>query len=482
MGEPTYVVMPIRADGSTSQENDRQMATAIEESLHERLHPTEDEPAAGPLKKAIAHQDSLYKYISWEDPARSIGSYLGIVALMYGVHYLHWGQWLLKMGATALGVMSLASFASHSTRSDFVGRMRPEYKTVPEPTLNATLKDIHDFVQYLAIQGQKILYGEDLSKTFGAFLGLTGLFWLAKILTPFDLEVLGLSSVYLAPLILSPKARETAQCAKANAQKLAYTASDSAQANAQDLTNSAAKSAKGAVNDVKAKSADISSRSQEAAGNLASGAQQGAKNLASSTQQTASDLSSGAQGTAGNLALGTQKGAKNLASNTQQGAKNLASSTQQAASSLSSGTQETVGNLASGAQQGARNVSSSTQQGAKNLASGTQQTASNLSSGTQETVGNLASGAQQGARNVSSGTQQTASSVSSGAQSMAGNLSSGVQRIAGGVLPEKSTARNSSTRYEQPNANIQTRPADVVLDDSSAVADRFAFQHHVQKD
>ncbi|KAK5626029.1 hypothetical protein RRF57_001745 [Xylaria bambusicola] len=356
------------------------------ESLHKKLHPTEDDPA-GPLKKAIAHQDSLYKYISWDDPVETVGSYLGMVALIY--------RWLLKMGAIALGATSLASFASRSTRFDFVGRMRPEYKIVPEPTLNTTLKDIHDFIQYLAIQGQRILYGEDLSKTFGAFLGFTRLYWLVKILTPFDLEVLSLSS-----------------CAKAKAQ---------------DLTNSAVGGAKRAFNDAKAKSADLSSRSQEAAGSLASGTQQGAKNLAYSTQRTASNISSGAQQTAGNLAAGASQSAKNLASNTQQAFEPVI-----------------------------RN--------------------------TQDTLGNLASGAQQDSRNVSSGAQQTAQSLSSGAQGMAGNLSSKVQQTAGKLLPEKSTARNSSTHYEQPKTNIQTCPADVILDGKSTVADRFSFSRRVQKD
>lgn len=46
-------------------------------------------------------------------------------------------------------------------------QLRPkEYKTFPEPTLNATLKDIHDFVQYAAVQTQRIVFGQDLQKTF----------------------------------------------------------------------------------------------------------------------------------------------------------------------------------------------------------------------------------------------------------------------------------------------------------------------------
>ena len=46
-------------------------------------------------------------------------------------------------------------------------QLRPkEYKKIPESTLNATLEDIHDFVQYAVVQAQKVVFGQDLQKTF----------------------------------------------------------------------------------------------------------------------------------------------------------------------------------------------------------------------------------------------------------------------------------------------------------------------------
>ena len=49
----------------------------------------------------------------------------------------------------------------------FLSRVRPkEYSQVPESTLNATLKDVHDFVQYLAVQAQRVIWGQDLGNTF----------------------------------------------------------------------------------------------------------------------------------------------------------------------------------------------------------------------------------------------------------------------------------------------------------------------------
>lgn len=64
--------------------------------------------------------------------------------------------------------MSLAEFAGRSFGpNNFVSRMRPkQYKTVPESTLNATLKDVHDLIQYAVVQAQKVIFAEDLEKTF----------------------------------------------------------------------------------------------------------------------------------------------------------------------------------------------------------------------------------------------------------------------------------------------------------------------------
>ncbi|KAI1305545.1 hypothetical protein F5Y03DRAFT_406412 [Xylaria venustula] len=318
MSDQTYVVLPVRADRSDGQQSDKEVATAIEESLQEKLHPTEPEEHDGPLKKVIANSDSLYKYLSWDDPVRTLASYLGLLGIMCGVHYLHWTQWFLKLGATGLGVVYLASFVSRSTKSDPVARMRPEYKQVPEPTLNATLKDIHDLVQYLAIQGQKVIYGEDPGKTLGAFFGLTALFWLTKIMTPFNLGILGLSSAYIVPLIASPGGREVAHSAKVHAQELAHTTSEST---------------KGALHDTKAKAADLSGRAQHAAGNLTSRTQKAASNTSSGAQDMAGNMSSGAKNVAGNMSSVAQ----DMAGNVSSGAKNIAGN-------VSSKVQQTAGN------------------------------------------------------------------------------------------------------------------------------------------
>ncbi|KAF5690439.1 hypothetical protein FCIRC_892 [Fusarium circinatum] len=218
---------------------------------------------------ATAQQDSLYKYISWEDPARTIGSYFAALGFMLAVHHMHLTQLVLKSMAIGLGVMSMAEFAGRSFGpNNFVSRMRPrQYKTVPESTLNATLKDIHDFIQYAVVQAQKVIFAEDLEKTFGAFVATGSLYFLIQFMTPFGIAILGLTTIYIIPLVTSPRGRGIARDGMARAQEISNAAVDQANSIAQDP--------KGTM-------ANISSMAQDTAGNL----RQRAVNMVPGSKQT----------------------------------------------------------------------------------------------------------------------------------------------------------------------------------------------------
>ncbi|KAM0351018.1 hypothetical protein ACHAPU_002796 [Fusarium lateritium] len=257
-----------------------------EDSSHSQFNP--ERRKSGPLKEIIAQQDSLYKYISWEDPARTVGSYFAALGFLLAVHHLHLTQSALKYGAIGLGVMSLAEFAGRSFGPDnFVSRLRPrQYKTVPESTLNATLKDIHDFTQYSVVQVQRILFAEDLEKTFAAFALTSSIYFLCQFMTPFGITILGLTTIYIIPLVTSPRGRGIARDGMARASEISSAAADQASTLAQDS---------------KATVSNLTARATGAASNMTANAQNTASNLTSSAQSTASNLTSSAQETAGNL-------------------------------------------------------------------------------------------------------------------------------------------------------------------------------------
>ncbi|KPM42514.1 hypothetical protein AK830_g4024 [Neonectria ditissima] len=249
MSGPAYVVMPAQADGSQRFEP---VSPEIQDSLNERFHSDNrrDQEEIGPLKKIIAHQDSLYKYISWEDPVRTLGSYVIALSILCGAHYVPLTRLALKAVATSLGAISLAEFGSRLFGPNtFLARLRPEeYQRVPESTLNATLQDVHDFVQYAVVKVQRLFFAQDLNQTFAAFVTLTSLYWLIKIVPPFGLAVMGLTSLYIAPLVTSPRAREAAQETTQRAGELANAAAQKGSALAQDG---------------KAQAADLTSKAQQ---------------------------------------------------------------------------------------------------------------------------------------------------------------------------------------------------------------------------
>ncbi|KAK2051800.1 hypothetical protein LY76DRAFT_527906, partial [Colletotrichum caudatum] len=234
----------------------------------------------------------------WEDPLRTLGTYLGALSILFGAHYLPLTQWALKAAMTTLGVVSVTEFASRSFSSDSLStRLRPKtYRTVDEGTLNATLRDIHDLIQSGVIQAQKILYGEDLEKAFGAFIGVTALYGLAQVVAPFWLAVMALTSIFIAPLVNSPKGRKVAQDAGARAQ---------------DLANTTAEKGKELAKNGQVKASELSSKAQQAAydaGNTVS-------NTAQNGKQAAADLTSRAASNASGYAADNVKNLPQAGSN-----------------------------------------------------------------------------------------------------------------------------------------------------------------------
>ncbi|EUC27431.1 hypothetical protein COCCADRAFT_9980 [Bipolaris zeicola 26-R-13] len=362
MSTQNVIVVPVAGEGARQPGQDTtEIATTIQHALEENAHPTQPQP--GPLKQIIAHQESLYQYINWNDPTRTLGSYIGVLSLLFGAHYLPLTQMALKGGVTALGLVSVTESASRMLGNrSLSAQLRPkEYKTFPEPTLNATLKDIHDFVQYAAVQTQRIVFGQDLQKTFASFLGLTALYWLVKAVPPFWLAVLAVTSIYAAPLIASPRGREIAREAGTNAQELAAAATHNgrmlahdASFNAQKLANTVTETSRAAAQDATARVGSLANSTKEtgraATNSISSGAQEVANQgnaLAQKGKQTASDLSSQAKGTASQVsssATGSLKHAQQAGSNAAQRTVDTATSAANHAANHAASTANTAAN------------------------------------------------------------------------------------------------------------------------------------------
>jgi hypothetical protein len=266
---------------------------------------------------------------------------------------------------TDLSVVSVTEFVSRSFSANSLStRLRPkEYKKIPESTLNATLKDIHDLIQHAVVQAQRIFFGQDLDKSFAvsydspsslskygsitpyitfeltnqqAFLGFTGLYWLVLFVPPFWLTVMGLTSIFVAPLIFSPQGRGVAHDASVHAQELANLASEKGRVLAQNSKVMAAELSSSG----KRTAADLSSSGKQTVADLSSSGNQTAAEISSKTKQTVADLSSSGKQAIADLSYNTKQTVADLSSRGKQAAADLSSSGNQTAAELSSKTKQ----------------------------------------------------------------------------------------------------------------------------------------------
>lgn len=105
-------------------------------------------------------------------------------------------------------------------------------------------------------------------------------------MTPFGITILGLTTIYIVPLVTSPRGRGIARDGVARAQEISSAAVDQASTIAQNGKTTAS---------------NLAAQAQDAASNLSTNAQDTASNLTSRAQDTASNLTSRAQDTAGDL-------------------------------------------------------------------------------------------------------------------------------------------------------------------------------------
>ncbi|KAK0738700.1 hypothetical protein B0T18DRAFT_492608, partial [Schizothecium vesticola] len=189
MSAPAYVIIPVEGDAAQTGEQEN-------------------------IQGVKNNRRRFYdKYISWDDPLRTLCSYLGVLGVLIVAHCMPFTHLALKAGAITLGLTAAMEFASRTFGPDtFLTRLRPKpYKTIPEDTLNATLKDIHDFIQFSVREAQKIVFAQELDKTLLTAVALGTAYFLSQVLSPFAFSVLALTTVYIGSLAASSAPSDTSR-------------------------------------------------------------------------------------------------------------------------------------------------------------------------------------------------------------------------------------------------------------------------------
>ncbi|KAI5866661.1 Reticulon-domain-containing protein [Durotheca rogersii] len=158
------------------------------------------------LSQPLTHYHSLFsELLSWKNPRASAIAYTSIVSLIFVARYLDVIRHTLKLTYMALGVTVLAEVAGKAVLGNGLAtQFRPrKYHTIPRETFDALMGDIHELLNFFAIESQRILFVENVSASAIAAAGAFVSYYLVKILPYWGLALITTTLLFFAPLVYS---------------------------------------------------------------------------------------------------------------------------------------------------------------------------------------------------------------------------------------------------------------------------------------
>ncbi|KAJ9138818.1 Reticulon-like protein [Pleurostoma richardsiae] len=181
---------------------DQHQKTASEFSNLAAARQTPSYPAA--TGQPLTHYHSFFsELLSWNNPRASGIAYAAIVSLIFAVRYLDLLRWGFKITWMVLGITIAAEVAGKTVmNTGLASQLRPRrYYTVPRETLDTMIGDVHELVNFLVIEAQRIVFAENIYASLAVCLGAFFSYWLVKIVPYWGLALITTTVVFFAPLI-----------------------------------------------------------------------------------------------------------------------------------------------------------------------------------------------------------------------------------------------------------------------------------------
>ena len=118
----------------------------------------------------LTHYHSLfYTLLSWENPRATAISYVAIVLAIFASRYLPIVRYGLRLTWIVTGITAAAEIAGRMVFDQgFASKMRPKkYYTIPRETLESSLEDLEQLINFFVIEVQRIVFAENIYATVG---------------------------------------------------------------------------------------------------------------------------------------------------------------------------------------------------------------------------------------------------------------------------------------------------------------------------
>jgi hypothetical protein len=340
-----------------------------------------DQPAA--TGQPLTHYHSFfYNLLSWENPRVTTISFASILTFIFFTRYVPILKYLFKALYIVLGITAAAEVVGKLVMDrGFASRMRPrKYYTISRETLEASLDDVEQLINFFVIEFQRIMFGENVFVTVGAFFITFISYFLVKIMPTWGLALLFTTLIYTVPLIYINN-REVIDAQIEQASTIINEQTQQVRTIAAEQTQHATEIAKSTATDLQNRASELIGQAKQRAGqadapnpaNLNPAKDEPEREIKKEdVQNAANDLT--------NKAAATAQDATNKASATAQDAANKTSATAQDAADKTSATAQSAYDSAASTAQTAADKTSATAQDAANKTSATAQSAADKTS------------------------------------------------------------------------------------------------------
>lgn len=116
----------------------------------------------------LTHYHSLfYSLLSWENPRATAISYATIVLFIFACRYLPLVRYGLRLTWMVLGITAAAEIAGRMVFDQgMASKLRPrKYYVIPRETLESTMDDVEQLINFFVIEAQRIVFAENVYAT-----------------------------------------------------------------------------------------------------------------------------------------------------------------------------------------------------------------------------------------------------------------------------------------------------------------------------
>lgn len=152
----------------------------------------------------LTHYHSFfYELLSWNNPRASAIALVSIIAFIFTARYVDITRYVLKLSWVALGITVTAEgVGKFLLNKGLASQVRPRrYWTVSRELIDGAVGDVHELINFLVIEAQRILFVENIAASIAAAVFAFVSYHLTKVVPYWGLSVIGTVLAFIAPLI-----------------------------------------------------------------------------------------------------------------------------------------------------------------------------------------------------------------------------------------------------------------------------------------